>query len=106
MRKNITKEVKKTYIEVVEIIVANGDITSVPLEDLTVMGSVTMERANLRAKRAYNGKTVAVVGLKEEITVYTMPLDFFIANATIKEVPELDDEDDEDMDDEDLELEA
>ena len=88
MRKTITKEIKKTTIEVVDITIVDGSPVSTPVDSIEVMGTITMERANAKARNIYRGKMVAVIALKEESTVYQMPLDQFLTLATIVE-PEI-----------------
>jgi hypothetical protein len=85
MRKFITKEIKKTTIEVVDIQIVDGAPVSKAVDPIKVMGAITMERANAKARNLYRGQMVAVIGLKEEVTVYQMPIEQFLELATIKE---------------------
>ena len=91
MRKFITKEIKKTTIEVVDIQIVDGAPVSKAVDPIEVMGTITMERANAKARNLYRGQMVAVIGLKEEVTVYQMPIEQFLELATIKE-PEVDED--------------
>ena len=91
MRKFITKEIKKTTIEVVDIQIVDGAPVSKAVAPIEVMGTITMERANAKARNLYRGQMVAVVGLKEESTVYQMPIEQFLELATIKE-PEVEED--------------
>lgn len=93
MRKFITKEIKKTTIEVVDIQIVDGAPVSKAVDPIEVMGTITMERANAKARNLYRGQMVAVVGLKEESTVYQMPIEQFLKLATIKEPVEVVEED-------------
>jgi len=88
MRKTITKEVKKTTVEVVEINIVDGSPVSTPVAPIEILGTISMERANAKARNTYRGKMVAVIGLKEESTVYQMPLEQFLTLATVVE-PEI-----------------
>lgn len=91
MRKFITKEIKKTTIEVVDIQIVDGSPVSAPVAPIEIMGTITMERANAKARNLYRGQMVAVIGLKEEVTTYQMPIEQFLELATIKE-PEVEED--------------
>ena len=91
MRKFITKEIKKTTIEVVDIQIVDGAPVSKAVDPIEVMGTITMERANAKARNLYRGQMVAVIGLKEEVTTYQMPIEQFLELATIKE-PEVEED--------------
>ena len=91
MRKFITKEIKKTTIEVVDIQIVDGAPVSKTVAPIEVMGTITMERANAKARNLYRGQMVAVIGLKEEVTTYQMPIEQFLELATIKD-PKVEDD--------------
>lgn len=97
MRKFITKEIKKTTIEVVDIQIVDGSPVSAPVAPIEIMGTITMERANAKARNLYRGQMVAVIGLKEEVTTYQMPIEQFLELATIKEPEELTPEQDAEL---------
>ena len=91
MRKFITKEIKKTTIEVVDIQIVDGAPVSKAVDPIEVMGTITMERANAKARNLQREQMVAVIGLKEEVTVYQMPIEQFLELATVKE-PEVEED--------------
>lgn len=84
-RKNITKEVKRTNIFPVSITMEQGQPQGTPLETITVMGSVTKEKANRIVRKQHPDlETVVVDRMLEEVRVYEMPIETFLELATEK----------------------
>ena len=81
MRKFISKEVKFTTISTQKIKIENGNVTVVPLEDFTVTGEYSKERANKVAKKHFSGKNVVVTNVYNFSKVYRMETEKFIEMA-------------------------
>lgn len=81
MRKFISKEVKFTTISTQEIKIENGNVTGVPLEDFTVTGEYSKERADKVAKKHFSGKNVVVTNVYNFSKVYRMETEKFIEMA-------------------------
>lgn len=81
MRKFISKEVKFTTISTQEIKIENGNVTGVSLEDFTVTGDYSLERADKVAKEHFSGKNVVVTNVHNFSKVYRMETEKFIEMA-------------------------
>ena len=81
MRKFISKEVKFTTISTQEIKIENGNVTGVPLEDFTVIGEYSKERADKVAKKHFSCKNVVVTNVNNFSKVYRMETEKFIEMA-------------------------
>lgn len=81
MRKFISKEVKFTTISTQEIKIENGNVTGVSLEDFTVTGDYSLERADKVAKKHFSGKNVVVTNVHNFSKVYRMETEKFIEIA-------------------------
>ena len=73
---------KHTTIEVKEILVTDGNITSKDLPPIIMLGDVSMERANVLARKEHKEKQVAVTGVSTETKTYFMTLEDFIKYAS------------------------
>jgi hypothetical protein len=81
MHKFISKKVKFTTISTKEIKIENGNVTGVPLEDFTVIGEYSKERADKVAKKHFSGKNVVVTNVYNFSIVYRMKTEKFIEMA-------------------------
>lgn len=88
MRKFITKAVKTTTISSQEIIIKDGNVTSVPLTDFTVLGDYDIDKANRVAKKHYKGKNVVVTAVEVKEKIYRMETEKFLELAEVEEVEE------------------
>lgn len=84
MRKTMTKEVTKTTIKSVEVVIVDGLPTTKPLEDIVVIGNVSKEKAQKVANKHFE-KQVTVFGVEVETVVYEMEVEEFIKHARIKQ---------------------
>lgn len=86
MRKFITKAVKSTTISSLEITIKDGNVTSVPLQDFTVLGDYDIDRADRVAKKHYKGKNVVVTAVEVTEKIYRMEIEKFLELAeTVEE---------------------
>ena len=81
MRKYITKTVKFTTISAQEITIKDGNVTSVPLADFTVLGDYDIDRADQVAKKHYKGKNVIVTAVEVTEKIYRMETEKFLELA-------------------------
>ena len=81
MRKFITKAVKSTTISSQEITLKDGNVTSVPLPDFTVLGDYDIDRADRVAKKHYKGKNVVVTAVEVTEKIYRMETEKFLEIA-------------------------
>lgn len=81
MRKYITKTVKFTTISAQEITIKDGNVTSVPLENFTVLGDYDIDRAVRVAKKHYKGKNVVVTSVEVSEKLYRMETEKFLELA-------------------------
>lgn len=84
MRKMITREVTSTTIKLGKMELVDGEVKAVTLPDLEVFGNVNLERANRIVSKKYD-EPLTVLQVIPKVVTYEMPLDDFVANATIKE---------------------
>lgn len=84
MRKMMTREITKTTIKVAKLEMVDGEVKSIVLPDETVIGNIRLERAQRMMNEKY-GEPVTVLQVIPETTVYEMPIETFIENATVKE---------------------
>lgn len=82
-RKMMTKEVTKTTVTVARIQNENGELKTVVLPPIEVVGNVSVESAQRLLKKNYDFP-VTVTGVQAETTTYEMPVEEFIKVATIK----------------------
>ncbi len=85
MRKMMTKEITKTTIKVGKMeMKEDGTIEAVTLPDETMLGNVSMTRAQQLMTKKYD-HPVTVFQVLPETVVYEMAVEDFIAVASIKE---------------------
>lgn len=81
MRKFITKAVKSTTISSQEITIKDGNVTSVPLADFTVLGDYDIDKADRVARKHYKGKNVVVTAVEVTEKIYRMEIEKFVEIA-------------------------
>ena len=84
LRKTMSREVTKTTVKVAKMVVAeNGLPVAEPLEDVILIGNVSMEKAQRAVNKSHEG-SVTVFGVETETQVYEMAVEDFIKHATLK----------------------
>jgi len=84
LRKTMSREVTKTTVKVAKMVVAeNGLPVAEPLEDVILIGNVSMEKAQRAVNKTHEG-SVTVFGVETETQVYEMAVEDFIKHATLK----------------------
>ena len=82
MRKMITKEVVVTNLKMATLEIQEGKPVAVPLPDESILGNVTLEKAQkIMSKRFAN---VTVFEATTQTKVYEMELTKFLEQATLK----------------------
>lgn len=85
MRKTMTKEVTKTIVKVTEVKNVDGQPVAERLEDVTMLGNVSMERAQREIAKQFAGRNVTVFDVETNTVTYEMPVQEFIELAHVKE---------------------
>lgn len=85
MRKFMTKEVTKTVVKVTEVKNVNGQPVAEQLEDVTLLGNVSMEKAQRAINKKFEGRNVTVFAVETNTLTYELPVEEFIEIATVKE---------------------
>ena len=85
MRKFMTKEVTSTTVKVTEITNVEGQPVATQLEDVTLLGNVSLEKAQRTVSKMFAGRNVTVFGVETNTKVYELPVKEFIEIATVKE---------------------
>lgn len=83
MRKMMTKEVTKTTVKLAKMEVVDGVPTAVALPDETLLGNVSLEKAQKEVNKKY-GQPVTVFSVEPDTTIYELPVEEFIQIATVK----------------------
>ena len=78
----MTREITTTTVKVAKIEVQDGVPVAVHLPDTELLGDVKMERAQRTLNKQY-GESVTITELLVNKVKYEMPVEDFIANATI-----------------------
>ena len=81
-RKTIARKITLTTIKCGEMEIIDGQPKANELEDVKIIGSLTMEKAVKIVKEKY-GLKANVLNLIEETNTYRIPIDKFIEHATI-----------------------
>jgi hypothetical protein len=82
-QKMVTREITSTTIKVADMQIENGQPVAVALPDEVLIGNVTLEKAQKELNKKY-GRAVTVFGLTVNTHSYEMPVETFLAFATIK----------------------
>lgn len=85
MRKMMTKEVTTTTFKIAKIEIQDGEPVIVELPSETLLGNVSMEKAQREINKKY-GYPVTILSLSANTLIYEMPVEEFIKIATLKEV--------------------
>ena len=85
MRKTMTKEVTETVVKVTEIKSVEGQPVAERLEDVTLLGNVSLEKAQRIIAKEYAGRNVTVFEVETNTKVYELPVEEFIKIAEVKE---------------------
>jgi hypothetical protein len=85
MRKTMTKEVTKTIVKVTEVKSVDGQPVAERLEDVTLLGNVSLEKAQRIIAKEFAGRNVTVFDVETNTQVYELPVEEFIKIAEIKE---------------------
>lgn len=80
--KYMTKEVINTRVKIAKMSVVDGLPVAEPLEDETLLGNISLEKAQ-RAMKKKHGEGVTVFGVEPNATRYTMPVETFVELATV-----------------------
>lgn len=83
-RKMMTKEVTKTVVKVGKLEMVDGQPHATQLPDETIIGNVSMEKAQKLMNKKYN-EHVTVFSVEPDTTVYEMEVEEFIKLASVKE---------------------
>lgn len=94
MRRMVTREITHTKVKIAKMVVENGVPTAQPLEDKILLGNVQMEKAQKLVSKEY-GQGVTVFGVEAETLVYQLPVEEFLALATVREAGDEDSEQEE-----------
>ena len=81
-RKTIARKITLTTIKCGEMEIIDGQPKANELDDVKVIGSLTMEKAVKIVKEKY-GLKANVLHLVEETNTYRLPIETFIEHATI-----------------------
>lgn len=79
-RKTMTKEVTKTTVELAKMEVENGEPIAIPLNPQTLIGNVSLEKAQKEMNKRFNGQ-VMVYTVTPETKKYQMEVERFIEVA-------------------------
>jgi hypothetical protein len=82
-RKMLTREITTTTVKAAKMTVVDGQPTAETLEDVLLVGNVTLEKANKELKKMH-GEGTTVFTVIPETKQYEMPVDVFLQYATIK----------------------
>jgi len=85
MRKTMTKEVTKTVVKVTEVKSVDGQPVAERLEDVTLLGNVSLEKAQRIVAKEFAGRNVTVFEVETNTQVYELPVEEFIEIARVKE---------------------
>lgn len=83
MRKTMQREITKTTVKLATMEIENGLPVAKPLEDVTLIGNVSLERAQSIVKKEVDPKAT-VFEVVPETNVYEMDVEEFIKHATLK----------------------
>lgn len=87
MRKVMTKEVTTTTLKVAKMEMVDGSPKATTLEDEVLLGNVSPEKAQKEITKKY-GHGVTVFEVIPETKVYELPVEEFLAIASVKETQE------------------
>lgn len=85
VKETVSKEISETKIKLVENKVVDGQVVNEELPELTVMGKMNNAQAMRFVKKEFKGRSLLVLSVITESKNYEMPLETFLANASIKE---------------------
>ena len=84
----MSKEVTKTVIKVAVMEMVDGLPVAKPLNDVTVLGNVSLEKAQKEMNKKFD-ENVTVFNVQPETVVYELAVEDFIKIASVKgEVPQ------------------
>lgn len=85
MRKIMTKEVTQTTVKIAKMTQGeNGLPVAEKMDDVILIGNVTLEKAQKEVGKMYPGQSVTVFGVEPETKNYEMEVAEFIKYATVK----------------------
>lgn len=84
LRKMMQKEITKTNVKLAKMDLQDGQPVAIPLPDETLLGNVSLEKAQKEMSKKHQGATVFSV--EPDTVTYEMSVEDFIKHATIKEV--------------------
>jgi len=84
MRKTMTREITKTTVELGKIKMVDGNPKVEQLPTETMLGNVSMEKAQKKLNKKYN-EPVTIFSVEANTTTYEMPVETFMQYATVKE---------------------
>lgn len=82
MRKDIIREVTSTVITLAKVTKVDGQLVTENLEDETVVGSVSIERAQKEAVKKHGAGTM-VLSVEPKTEHYSMPVLDFMKHGTL-----------------------
>lgn len=84
----MTKEVTKTTVKVTEVKNVDGQPVVEQLEDVTLLGNVSHEKAQREISKRFAGRNVTVFGVETNTLTYELPVEEFIEIAHVKQEQE------------------
>lgn len=81
MRSKFRKKINYTTIKSAKITLVDGTPQAIPMEDLTVLGSKTLEQSQRIINKEY-GKEVTALEVEKNQYIYEMEIDTFLEHAT------------------------
>jgi hypothetical protein len=83
VRKMMTKEVTMTTIKAAKIVVKNGEVQAINQEPVTLLGNVSMEKAQKRCNKFF-GEPMTILEVIADTITYEAPVEEFLKIAKIK----------------------
>ena len=81
MRKHMTKLVTQTVVQCAKMETKDGKPVAVPMDDVILLGNVSLKKAQREIKKEY-GENVVALSAKAKTIKYKMALEDFISVAT------------------------
>lgn len=83
-RKMMSKEVTTTTVKLGKMVYQNGSAQAIMLPNETLLGNVSLANAQRQLNKKH-GEPVTIFELQAETHIYELPVEQFIAIATVKE---------------------
>lgn len=81
MRKHMTKLVTQTVVQCAKMEAKNGKPVAIPMDDIVLLGNVSLKRAQKQIKKEY-GENVVALSARAKTIKYQMAVEDFISVAT------------------------